>query len=103
MTRQLIEITFGNALTQAAHLDECAAEMTRVALSRLSDVEEEIRGAWEGDSANAYIQKMNMTEQNILATARKLESMASTIRRVAYIFRESELKAIEIAERRDYH
>ena len=101
MTRQLIEITFGNALTQASHLDDCADEMRRLAAQHMADIENEIRGSWEGDSAEAYISKMDLTARNILATAQKLERMASTIRRVAYIFRDSELRAIEIAERRD--
>lgn len=102
MTRQMIEITFGNALTQASHLEECADDMMRLANEKMGSIKSNVQYAWEGDSARAYIEKMNMTASNIVVTANKLRQTAKAIRKIAYTFRQSELRAIEIAERRTY-
>lgn len=102
MTRQLIEITFGNAMTQANQLDACADDMIRVANNSMAGIKNELNMAWQGESANAYIAKMDMTASNIITTANKLRQIADTIRRVARIFRETELRAIALAEARTF-
>lgn len=102
MTRQLIEITFGNALSQARQLEQCAEDMLRVANTNMESVKGDLSAAWEGESANAYMRKMDTTAANIAKTARRLQDIAATLRRVAQIFRNTELKAIELAEQRNY-
>lgn len=102
MTRQLIEITFGNAMTQANQLDACADDMVRLANNSISGIKGDLSAAWQGDSANAYMAKMDTTAQNMLKTADKLYQIAETIRSVARIFRNTELRAIELAEQRSY-
>lgn len=102
MTRQMIEITFGNALTQANQLDACADDMVRLANNSLGGIKSDLSAAWQGESANAYIGKMDTAAQNMLATAEKLRQIADTIRSVARIFRTTELRAIELAEQRTY-
>lgn len=102
MTRSMIEITFGNAMTQARELDECAEAMERLANSDVVSIKEGIQNAWKGDAANAYVAKMDLTSGNMLATARKIRGIATTLRNVARIFRNTELRALEIAEQRTY-
>lgn len=102
MTRQLIEITFGNAMTQANQLDACADDMVRLANNSISSIKGDLNAAWQGDSANAYLAKMDTTAQNMLKTADRLYQIADTIRSVARIFRNTELRAIELAEQRSY-
>lgn len=102
MTRQLIEITFGNAMTQANQLDACADDMMRLANSNIAGIKGDLNAAWQGDSANAYIAKMDLTADNMRKTAEKLYQIAETIRSVARIFRNTELRAIELAELRSY-
>lgn len=102
MTRQLIEITFGNAMTQANQLDACADDMLRLANGSLSGIKGDLNAAWQGDSANAYMAKMDTTAANMRKTAEKLHQIADTIRSVARIFRNTELRAIELAEQRSY-
>lgn len=102
MTRQLIEITFGNAMSQANQLDACADDMMRLANSSMTGIENEINMAWQGDSANAYLNKMDITASNIVTTANKLHQIAETIRGVARIFRDTELRAIALAEARTF-
>lgn len=101
-TKQLIEITFGNALTQARQLENCADEMIRLANSNLGSIKGDLNNAWQGDSANAYLTKLDLTADNIVATANKLNQIAATIRKVAGIFRDTELRAIEVAEQRTF-
>lgn len=102
MTRDMIEITFGNALTQAKQLDECAESLEQLANNSLSSVQSDLSAAWQGDSADTYFSKMNLTRENIRKTAEDIQSIADTLRQVARIFRESELKALEIATSRTY-
>ena len=102
MTRQLIEITFGNAMQQARQLDQCAEDMLRLANGNMESVKSDLASAWEGTSAEAYIRKMDTTASNIRKTANRLKDIANTIRTVARIFRNTELRAIELAEQRSY-
>lgn len=102
LTRQMIEITFANAIAQAKEIDECAQEMLRVANSGLGGIKSELGSAWQGDSADAYLRKVDVSASNITKTAQRLQDVAQTLRSVAEIFRDTELKAIEIAEQRTY-
>lgn len=102
MTRELIEITFGNAVTQANQIDSCADTLEQLSRSNLAGINNEILAAWQGEAANAYIGKVELTAENIQVTARKLREIARTLRKIAQIFRTTELKALEIAEQRTY-
>ena len=103
MTRQTIEITFSSAMSRARQLDQCAEDMFRLANTNMESIKSDLSMAWQGDSANAYIDKMDMTAANICKTANRLQEIASTLRSVAINFRNSELRAIEIAEQRAYN
>lgn len=103
MTRQTIEITFSSAMNRARDLDQCAEDMLRLAGTNMESIKSDISMAWQGDSANAYIGKMDLTAANIRKTAQRLQEIASTLRTVATTFRNSELRAIEIAEQRAYN
>lgn len=102
MTRDFIEITFGNAIAQAKELDACADSMESIAKGQLCTIQGNLSGSWQGENANEYFQKMDLTGNNILATAEKLRQIAETLRKVARIFRETETKALEIATQRTY-
>ena len=103
MTRQTIEITFNSAIKRAEQLDQCAEDMLRLASSNMETIKGDISMAWQGDSASAYLNKMDLTAANIRKTAKRLQDIASTLRGVAINFRNSELRAIEIAEQRSYN
>lgn len=102
MTRRMVEITFDEALRQASRIEACADDMDRVARTNIPGICSEIGEAWQGDSAGAYLTKVETSADNIAATANRLTEIAQTLRTVARIFRDSELAAIELAERRDY-
>lgn len=98
----MIEITFGNALAQAREIEACADSMTQLAKTSLPGVKNELSAAWQGDSANNYMAKVDMTSANIARTAERLYQIAETLRSVARIFRDSEIRALELAEQRTY-
>ncbi len=100
MTRQLIEITFGNAIAQANQLEACADEMTALSNRRLAEIQDNIQAAWQGESAAAYVQKLELTGERMRITANKLCRIAQTLRETARQFRDAELGAIEIAQQR---
>ena len=102
MTKELIEITFGSAMSHAKKLDECADDMTRIAKTKIGNIKSDLYSTWQGDSADAYVQKLDDTAQNMLTTADKMRKTAKTIREVAQIFRTTELRAIELAQQRSY-
>lgn len=98
----MVEITFSEALRQARRIEACADDMSRVANTNLPGICSEIGDAWQGDSAGAYLSKVETSAGNIATTANRLYEIARTLQTVARIFRDSELAAIELAERRDY-
>ena len=102
MTRQLIEITFGNAITQANQLEACADDMMALCNRRMTEVQNGIQCSSQGAGVLAYIEKMEATSEGIRATANKLYQIAQTVRETARQFRDAELRAIEIAEQRSY-
>ena len=102
MTREIIEISFGNAMAQARELDACAKCMELLVKSSLGDIQNEMALTWQGNNANEYFNKLNITGDNILKTAKKLRDIAETLRRVARIFQETETRALEIARQRTY-
>lgn len=102
MTKSLIEITFGDALTQARELEECADSVEQLAKNQIPALQGELGTIWQGTAADAYGQKLLHTAQNIQSTAGQLREIASTLRRIAKVFRDSELRALEIATQRTY-
>lgn len=102
MTRSVIEITFGNAMAQANQLDQCAETMEQLIRGDLVSIKDGVRCAWEGEACNAYISKMDLTSENMAKTAKKIRDIADTLRRVARIFRDTELRALAIAEQRTF-
>ena len=101
LTKQTIEIAFGNAQQQADQLEACADEMLRVANSNMETVKSDLASAWQGTSAEAYIHKMDLTAENIRKTAGRIQEIAKTLRSVAKVFRETELKALALATKRE--
>lgn len=99
----MIEITFGNAIAQAEQLENCADTMVQLSRTNLGNIKTDITAAWEGQSAGAYLSKLDLTADNIIRTANKLYEIAGTLRRVARIFRTSELKVLEVAEQRTFN
>ena len=103
MTRKSIEITFNNALAQARTLDECAERLEQMASGNLVNITSELNAVWTGNEAQSFLSKTTLIGTNVLKTAKRLRKLAESLRQVARIFRESELKALEIARQRSFN
>lgn len=102
MTRRMVEITFNGAMRQASQIEACADDMMRLSRNDMASIKNDISAAWQGSSASAYLSKVDISAQNIVTTAGRLYQIAETLRSVARRFRDAELRAIELAERRDH-
>ena len=98
MTKEIIEITFSGAMTHAKKLDECATEMDRIAKNRIGSIRGDLCVSWQGDSAEAYVAKLEEVARNMQETAKKMRDSAQKIRKVAEIFRKTELGALEVLQ-----
>ena len=102
MTKEMIEITFGGAMSHARKLDECAEELTRIAKNRVGSIKGDTSVCWQGDSAQAYVAKLDETAANMLQTATKMRNSAKKIRDIADIFKKTELLALEAIQNSTY-
>lgn len=96
-----IRFDFQNAMDQAKKLDELANSIDRRVAGKLDETSQSVHAAWKGDSANRYIGKTQELRWQIQQTARTLRDTAEDIRRIARRIYEAEMRALEIAQRRD--
>ena len=97
-----IEMDFKAALRQADKIDNIASKLSRTANSDYQNTLQGISSAWKGDNANIYINKSSVLVGRMSNTASRLNEAADTIRRIAKNIYDAEMRAWEIAQRRDY-
>lgn len=96
-----IYFNYDKAIQQANKLDEIARKLRTASNSDMDRILKNINAAWKSDSAPAYIKKGNKVGSDIVTSAKNLERIASTIRRIAQEIRDAELAAWEIANARN--
>ena len=96
-----IRFDFQNAMEQAKKLDSLADNIERRVSNKLEEAAQNIHSAWKGDSATRYIGKTQELQQQTRQTARTLRDTAEDIRRIARRIYEAEMRALEIAQKRD--
>lgn len=96
-----IRVDFQNAMNQARRLDSLADDIDQRVSSKLEDTAQSVHSAWRGDSANRYISKTQELRQQVRQTARSLRDIANDIRKIARRVYEAEMRALEIARRRN--
>ena len=96
-----IRFDFQNAMEQARKLDSLADNIERRVSNKLEETAQNIHSAWKGDSATRYIGKDQVLQQQTRQTARTLRDTAEDIRRIARRIYEAEMRALEIAQRRE--
>jgi len=102
MTRIKIEMDFAAASAQAKKIDEIADEMSTLANQNLVTTMQEISTCWKGESATAYLSKVESAKGDILNTKTLLKSIAQMIRTEAKRVYDAEIAALRIAETRTY-
>ncbi len=101
-TRYQIQLHYQNALRQAARLETLADNLNTAARDGIGSAMDEIRAAWTGENADAYLKKGEQLEEKTKKTAKALKSAASAIRTIAVNTYKAEMNALEIANKRSY-
>lgn len=94
-TEKSINIEFQQVSRQVDALKECAGDLDRAA-KQLRDFMESLRPAWQGESAELYLQKCEALAQKIQKNSDVLDQTAGIIYRSAQSYRNAEIKALEI-------
>lgn len=101
-TRASIIFNFNKAKKQADELDAIANKMKKLSGGDFADTMQNISSNWKGENASAFLQKGAFVQEDMLSTANSLHGVASEIRSIARRIYTAEMKAIELAEKRDY-
>lgn len=96
-----IRVDFQNAMRQAKSLEDLADDIDRRVVNRLDEGAQNVHAAWRGDSAARYIGKTQELQRQVRQTARTLRDTAGDIRKIARRIYEAEMRALEIARKRD--
>ena len=75
----MLEIDFDKAYAQVGKMEQCADGMLEQH-NKLVSLIAEVRGAWQGESANAYIKKMEALAEKIKSDAEKCRANAKSFR-----------------------
>jgi uncharacterized protein YukE len=97
-----IEMDYRNAMNQARELDQLANRLSTQANMTFPGILSEVSSAWQGENANAYLQKAKKLQPRINKAAGDLRRTAQTIRTVAQNTYRAEKRAYEIAMERVY-
>ena len=96
-----IHIDFQNAMRQAQRLEDLADDVDRRVVHRLDAAAQGVHAAWRGGSAGRYIGKSQELCRQVRQSSRTLREAAGDIRRIAWSIYEAEMRALEIARKRD--
>ena len=93
-----IKFNFVQAKLQAQRLENIASEMRNMANQNFESAISQLSGGWKGESATLYIRKAENVRNDILKTARDLDAVAGSIRKVAQKVYNAEMEAKRLAE-----
>ena len=101
-SRYAIEMDYKQALEKADELDDIAEDMANLANNSFQETLETLNENWKGDNATKYVNKGVLLQENICSTTGDLQSVAETVRSIAERIYRAEIRAWEVAHRRDY-
>ncbi len=93
-----IKFNFVQAKQQAQRLEAIAGEMRNTANNNFENAVSQLAGGWKGESASLYLRKAENVRNDILRTAKDLEAVAASIRKVAQKVYNAEMEAKRLAE-----
>ena len=88
----MISVDFNKAYHQASGMSQCADELL-TQCNKLNDVIAEIRRNWLGDSANAYIKKLEAFASDLKEKAQQCKRDATSFRARVDDIKEAEEEA----------
>ena len=101
-SRASIEFDFHKATAQADRLDTVADQLKMLSDNKFGGAMQHLSSNWKGENASLYLDKGGKLQEQMNATSRELYSIASDIRTVARRLYEAEMRALRIAEQREY-
>lgn len=101
-TKFSIMMDYHRTLQQAAALDRAAAELARC-INKSGENKNQVGAYWHGENAQLYIQKMDLTIEDIRKIQKNIVDTSATIRRIAKRTYDTEMRALLISQRRTYH
>lgn len=101
-TKLSITMNYQMALKQAGSLEKCANELS-VCLYNAEEERSRISACWQGDSVHAYLAKLNANIENTKRVRKEILNISTTIKRIAKRTYDTEMKALEISQRRTYN
>lgn len=101
-SRESIEFDFRKAEAQADKLDTVADQLTRLSDNKFGSAMQHLSSNWKGENASLYLDKGGRLQEQMDGTAKELHSIAADIRTIAKRIYEAEMRALRIAEHREY-
>jgi len=101
LSRLTIEIDFKQALSCASSLERYAAEVERIADNQIEDSISNVRVSWTGENSNLFVKKQMTLQGDVKKAAQDLKKIAADIRSAAETVYNTEMRNLEIAERRE--
>ena len=98
-----IAIDFQNAINRASELENLAYSLKYTVNHDLADAKERLKKNWGGESADLFIRKTSDISDRLTTVCEQIKKNAEALRELAIRTRESEIRAYEIARRRDYN
>ena len=89
------------AKERADELDDIAKKMRKIATEKLNGDLGSLPNSWTGEGSDRYRRKGMEMIQQVEISANNLNKIANTIRTVAERIYRAEMRALQIAERRD--
>lgn len=96
-----IRMDFAKAKREADRLDQIASQLSGLSKKKLEESMGRLASAWTGTNARLFLQKEGQLQRDIEQTVRELNEIAADIRRIAKRIYDAEMRAYEIAARRN--
>ena len=96
-SKTAIQIEFQQVIRQAQTLENCADDLQEIR-RQIDGLIENLGSGWVGESANQYFLKCKELSSKMNVSRMNLDNMAAVIRKSAHIYRDAELRAIELVE-----
>lgn len=72
-------INYSKVISQADSILDDASKLS-AQIKLLSQIEQDIRGAWKGQAADAFLSRLTTFKSNVSKTKQQMTSLASTIK-----------------------
>ena len=76
MTRGEVLFNYNQAMAQARRLDTLAKQVELLSRNKIEDTKSRLRVAWQSDNSSAYLGKVEIVQNSIYDSAKKIRNIA---------------------------